>query len=314
MGTPAFAVPSLEALVGIGHVGLRSLQVVAVFTQPDRPAGRGNRLTASPVKLRAQELGIPVFQPERLRRPEGMAALEAVAPDLIVVAAYAQILSQRVLDLPRYGSLNVHASLLPRYRGAAPIQAAILDGLADTGVSIMLMEAGLDTGPILSQVRVAVGPPDTTGTLSEKLAAAGARLLAATVPDWIDGRIVPRPQDDALATMTRPLQRGDEQLDWTIPAVQLARQVRALQPSPGAFTVAGDKLLKVLEAAVETIPDSSGTKAGALLVVRGSPVVVTGQDGLRLSVVQPAGKRPMSGDEWLRGAQMPPGTLLGGNE
>jgi methionyl-tRNA formyltransferase len=178
----------------------------------------------------------------------------------------------------------------------------------------MLMEAGLDTGPILSQVRVAVDPTDTSGTLSEKLATAGAPLLAETVPGWIEGRIVPRPQDDSLATMTKPLQRGDEQLDWTKPAVQLVRQVRAMQPSPGTFTVAGDKLLKVLEASVEAVPDGASKRAGTLVVVRGGPVVVTGQDGLRLLVVQPAGKRAMSGEDWLRGAQMAPGTQLGGNE
>jgi methionyl-tRNA formyltransferase len=311
MGTPAFAVPSLDALAGMGRVGARPLQVVTVFTQPDRPSGRGNRLTASPVKVRALELGIPVCQPERLRRPEGMAALEAAAPHLIVVAAYAQILSQRVLDLPRHGSLNVHASLLPRYRGAAPIQAAILDGVAETGVSIMLMEAGLDTGPVLSQVRVAVDPPDTAGSLSERLAIAGARLLAGTVPDWIEARITPQPQDDAQATMTKPLQRHDEELIWRDPAARLARQVRALQPSPGAFTIAGDKVLKVHAAGVAPIAEAVGQPPGTLLRVQGSPLVVTGQDALRLLVVQPAGKRAMSGEEWLRGAQLPPGTRLG---
>jgi methionyl-tRNA formyltransferase len=159
-----------------------------------------------------------------------------------------------------------------------------------------------------------VDPTDTSGTLSEKLATVGARLLAATVPEWIEGRIEPRQQDDSEATMTKPLQRGDEQLDWIKPAVQLARQVRAMQPSPGTFTVAEDKLLKVLDASVEAIPASAGMKAGTLLVAHGSPIVVTGQDGLRLLVVQPAGKRPMSGEDWLRGAQMPPGTHLGGNE
>jgi methionyl-tRNA formyltransferase len=311
MGTPAFAVPSLDALAALGQVGTRPLQVVGVFTQPDRPSGRGNRLVASPVKARAQELGIPVYQPERLRRPEGMALLEAAAPDLIVVAAYAQILSQRVLDLPRHGALNVHASLLPRYRGAAPIQAAILDGVEETGVSIMLMEAGLDTGPVLSQVRVGVDPLDTAGTLAGKLAPAGARLLAETVPGWIAGSVIATPQDETLATMTRPLKREDEELDWTRPAAYLARQVRAMQPAPGTFTFLGDRLLKVLAASVEPAPAATGAKPGALLTAHGEPVVVTGQDGLRLQVVQPAGKRAMTGADWLRGAQAGPGTILG---
>jgi methionyl-tRNA formyltransferase len=300
MGTPAFAVPTFEALLDLGTVDGRPAQVVGAVTQPDRPAGRGQRLVSPPVKDVALAAGVSVLQPERLRRPEGIAALEALAPDLIVVAAYAQILSQRVLDLPPHGCLNVHASLLPRYRGAAPIQAAILDGMSETGVSIMLMEAGLDTGPVLSQVHIGLRDDDTAGTLTQTLSMAGAELLAATLPGWISGTVVPQPQEDALATMTRPLRKEDGRIDWSQPAARIARQVRAMQPWPGAFTTIGEAPLKVFKAV--PIDVQGAAPPGTMLDIGGTPAVATADRAVLLQQVQPAGRRPMSGGDWLRGS------------
>jgi methionyl-tRNA formyltransferase len=312
MGTPAFAVPSLHALLSLREMDGTPVRVAGVFTQPDRPAGRGKRLTAPPVKDVAQAAGIPVAQPERLRRPEAMQALQAMAPDLIVVAAYAQILSQQVLDLPRFGCLNVHASLLPEYRGAAPIQAAILDGANETGVCIMLMEAGLDTGPVLSRYREPVHAGDTAETLGARLAAGGAELLLGTVPDWVRGATVPEPQIEALATMTRPLRKQDGRIDWSKPAPYIERQVRAMYPWPGAYTTAGDALLKVQLAAVAP-GMAHGHAPGTVLASREEPVplVATGEGLLALGEVQPAGRRAMSGADWLRGAPHVAGSVLG---
>ena len=310
MGTPMFAVPSLRTLLDLNSLNSRQAQVVGVFTQPDRPSGRGRRLAAPPVKELAIAAGVPVYQPERLRRPEGMAALEALAPDLIVVAAYAQILSQAVLDLPRYGCLNVHASLLPRYRGAAPIQAAILDGAPETGISIMQMEAGLDTGPVLSQVHVAIAPDDTAESLSARLADEGARLLARTVPDWISGAVSVQPQDESAATMTRPLRKEDGLVDWHRSAVYIERQVRAMYPWPGAYTTANGTVFKIL-AAEPRQAGAGQAPPGTLLVEGAEPVVATGEGTLLLRRVQSAGRMAMSGADWLRGASSLQGTVLG---
>jgi len=302
MGTPDFAVPSLQALLSIVQIEGRTTQVVGVFTQPDRPAGRGNQLGLSPVKRAASELGLPVFQPVRLRDVEGMTALRSLAPDVIVVAAYAQMLPQAVLDLPQYRCLNVHASLLPRYRGASPIQAAILNGDAETGVSIMLVEPRLDTGSVLSRYREALLPTDTTESLSLRLAIGGAKLLAETIPAWIAGHIVPEPQYEPLATMTRKLAKEHGRVDWSMPGVYIERQVRAMFSWPGAFTLLNGGLLKLHT--VSLVPgDAASAVPGMVLMTPGSldPVVATGEGLLVLREVQPAGRRSMSGAEWLRG-------------
>ncbi|HWE60992.1 MAG TPA: methionyl-tRNA formyltransferase [Chloroflexota bacterium] len=312
MGTPAFAVPSLRALLSINEIDGTPIHVVGVVTQPDRPAGRGRRLTASPVKTEALAAGIPVQQPEHLRRPEALQALQALAPDLIVVAAFAQILSKRVLDLPRCGCLNVHASLLPRYRGAAPIQAAILDGAPETGVCIMRMEAGLDTGPVLACYREPILPDDTAESLGARLAMGGAELLLRTVPDWVRGAIVPEPQDETQATVTRPLRKEDGRIDWQLPAAYIERQVRAMFPWPGAYTTAGGALLKVRAASVVSAPTAGQTPGTLLAAPEGPyPLVVTGDGLLALREVQPAGRRPMAGADWLRGIPAVRGTVLG---
>ena len=308
MGTPEFSVSSLSALLQLSQGAAPLLRLVGVFTQPDRPAGRGQCVTAPPVKRAAVEAGLPVFQPERLRRPDSLSQLAGLQPELIVVAAYAQILSPRVLALPRLGCLNVHASLLPRYRGASPIQAAILDGVEQTGVTIMQMEAGLDTGPILSQVQVPIDPRATAGSLTLLLADAGARLLAATVLDWVAGTITPIVQDDAQATMTKPLTKDDGRIDWTSGAATIDRRVRAMSPWPGAFTEAKTGLLKIHAAAAH--PGSAAGVPGTLVALPEGPAVVTGDGLLLLLEVQPAGKRSMPGTDWLRGARSLLGTVL----
>lgn len=244
MGTPEFAVPSLAALVNAGY------DVVGVYTRPDQPAGRGQKLTESPVKAAARGYGLPIFQPATLRAAAAQAALAALAPELIVVAAYGLILPQAVLDLPRFGCVNVHGSLLPRHRGAAPIAAAILAGDAETGVSIMLMDAGVDTGPVLSTAALPVAPDDTTGTLTPKLAALGADLLTATLPRWLRGEITPQPQPTEGATLAPRLAKEAGAIDWREPVWLIERRVRAYQPWPGAYTTWRGQMLKVLRAEV----------------------------------------------------------------
>ncbi len=311
MGTPAFAVPSLNAVLNLKDDGFRDTEVVGVVTQPDRPAGRGKRLTAPPVKEAALAAGLPVFQPESLRQAEGLGLLESLAPDLIVVAAFAQILPRAILRLPRYGSINVHASLLPRYRGASPISAAIRDGRLETGVSIMQMEAGLDTGPILSQVHLPIDEDDTTDSLTKKLAELGARELRATIPRWVHGEIEPTPQDSSLASMTRPLRKEDGRIDWNRPADVIVRHVRAMFPWPGATTRAGGNPLKILQAKRAEFTGLGSVAAGTV-GQQGNEALVTAREGaVHLVRVQPAGRKPMSGAEWLRGFPTMRGTILG---
>lgn len=294
MGSPEFAVPTLRLLA-------QNYPVIGVVTQPDRPAGRGQALTPPPVKLLAIELGIALIQPPRLRQPEAMEQLRRWSPDLIVVAAFGQILRPEVLDLPPLGCLNVHASLLPRWRGAAPISAAILAGDALTGVTIMRMDAGVDTGPILSQRTEAIRPDDTTATLSQRLAMLGAELLIETLPGYLSGEIRPQPQDDALATYAPMLKKEDGMLDFGRSAVELERRVRAFQPWPGAYMEWSNGPLKVLKAAVDEAPQIASP--GQRLVHHGLPAVQTAHGLLLLEEVQPAGKKPMSGKAFLQGAR-----------
>ncbi len=303
MGTPHFAVPTLLAL-GESH------QVVGVVTQPDRRAGRGRKLVASPVKEAALARGWPLFQPATLRSPDAEAHLADWDPDVIVVAAFGQILHQPVLNLPPHGCLNVHASLLPRYRGAAPIAAAILDGETVTGVTIMCMDEGLDTGPILAQAECPITPVDTTATLTAKLADLGAELLVATLSAWLAGQIDARPQDDSLATYCKPLEKADGHLDWTQAAAHLDRQVRACDPWPGAYTTWQGQRLKVLRARAR--PGWQGqARPGQVIELNGAIGVVTGQGVLQLVEVQLAGKKPMTAEVFARGQRDLLGNLLG---
>jgi methionyl-tRNA formyltransferase len=291
MGSPDFAVPVLNALAG-------KYPLAGVITQPDRPAGRGLTLVPPPVKRAAQALGLPVLQPERLRTPEALAQLKAWSPGLIVVAAFGQILRPEVLELPPYGCINVHASLLPRWRGAAPIQAALLAGDAETGVTIMKMDPGVDTGPTLSQRVLPVTAQDTAGDLFDRLAPLGAELLLETLPGYLAGELLPRPQEEEHATYAPMLKKEDGQLDFTRPAEELARRVRAFQPWPGTRMPWRGGDLKVQRAR----PEPGKAAPGATLVIQGWPAVGTADGLLVLEEVQPAGKKPMPGKAFLAGA------------
>ncbi|WP_028561501.1 methionyl-tRNA formyltransferase [Paenibacillus pinihumi] len=312
MGTPEFAVPSLNLLLDSGY------NVVAVVTQPDRPKGRKKTLTPPPVKEAALERGLPVLQPERMRRPEAVAEVAAYKPDLIVTAAYGQILPVGVLELPRLGCINVHGSLLPKYRGGAPIQRSIINGEAVTGVTIMYMAEGLDTGDMISRVEVPIEPEDTSGTLFAKLSTAGAELLGRTLPSLIDGTAVAVPQNDAEATYAPNLSREDEQIDWSRSARQVYNQVRGLSPMAGAFTFLQGEAFKVrecLEASGSTAAGSLKQKLpGALAAHDGKLFVQTGDGLLELTTIQPAGKKAMPASDWLKGARIPEDAMFGGEE
>ena len=292
MGSPEFSLLTLRGLA-------QFYQVVGVVTQPDRPAGRGRILTPPPVKELALTLGLPVIQPNRLREPEALAQLQAWQPDLIVVAAFGQILRQNVLDLPPQGCINVHASYLPRWRGAAPVQAAIAAGDASTGVTVMKMDAGVDTGAILSQAAVEITDQDTGGTLTARLALKGAELLLTTLPGYLEGKIQPQPQDNTLATYASMLKKEDELLDFNLPAEVLARRVRAYQPRPGTYIPWEGNILKILSARASA---GANLTVGEHAILDKRPALGTSSGWLVLDEVQPAGKKPMSGQVFLNGA------------
>ena len=296
MGSPRFAIPSLERLV------LEGYEVVAVYTQPDRPAGRGKATVAPPVKEAALRLGIPVFQPEGLRSPEALARLAELRGDVIVVCAYGQILPGPVLDIPPYRCVNVHFSLLPRHRGAAPVAAAILAGDEFTGVSIMLVEKRLDTGPLLAAAAVPVLAWDNTGTLMEKLSLVGAAMLLEALSGWTRGEITPRPQDESAATYFREVKKDAGKIDWSRPAVEIWRMVRAYNPWPGGYTTWRGRQLKILEAVVPTGEASPGEGRVMDLEARGAAFGIgTGEGVLGVLRVQLEGKRAMTAAEFLRG-------------
>ncbi len=292
-GTPEFAVPCLGAAVRAGTV-------VAVYTQPDRPAGRGRALAASPVKQRAEALGLPVIQPATLRDPEARAALRALKPDLMIVVAYGLILPQSVLDIPAHGCWNVHASLLPRWRGAAPIQRAIEAGDAETGVCLMQMEKGLDTGPVLLRQSTPIRPDDTGGTLHDRLSALGAQVLADGLGLLRAGlRPMAQPQPEAGVTYAHKLEKAEARLDWSLPAVVLARKVRAFSPWPVAEADVAGEHLRIH--AAEALADATHSAApGTVLRAAREGVDVACGDGvLRLRTVQRAGGRALPVADWL---------------
>lgn len=308
MGTPEFAVPILAALHETSREG--TWEIVAVATQPDREAGRGKKLTAGPVKQFAQQAGIPVLQPRGFRKhPKAVEQLAAYAPDLLVVAAYGIILPEAVLQIPTYGSINVHASLLPAYRGASPIAAAILDGLAETGVSIMLMDAGMDTGPVLAQARQPIQPDDTTATLSSRLAEQGARLLVQTLPDWLSGDVSPISQDElpGKPSICRLIKKEDGRIDWRLPAERIERMVRAYVPWPSAYSDWRGQPLKIVQAT----PIAGQAEAGRVVKLAEGIAVGTGSGLLRLDAIQPAGKRVMDARSFVNGAPDFVGAILG---
>lgn len=292
MGSPDFSLSTLRALAS-------AYEVVGVVTQPDRASGRGRELKAPPVKTLALELGIPVMQPEKLRQPEAMQQLRAWNPDLIVVAAFGQLLRKDVLDLPRYGCLNVHASLLPRWRGAAPINAAILAGDEETGVTIMIMDVGLDTGPMLSRKSIRIMPDDTAGSVFEKLSTLGADLLLETLPDYLSGKLQPVPQPEEGMTYAPMMKKEEGQLNFSHDVHELERRVRAFNPWPGAFMDFDGVLLKVHRARVE----NGNAAEGQRLIIQDQPAVGARGGILVLEEVQPAGKKSMSGKSFLAGAR-----------
>lgn len=300
MGTPDFAVPALRLL-------MQHHSVLAVVTQPDRPAGRNRKVQESPVKQAAAAAGIAVFQPEKIRRAEAIETLRQWPADLFVVAAFGQILPQVVLDLPRFGSLNIHASLLPRWRGAAPIQAAVRAGDAVSGITIMRMDAGLDTGPILTQREIALAAGETGASLHDKLSALGGELLIDTLPGYLDGRIVPQAQDDELATLAPRIQKDEGRIDWSRPALDIDRLVRAFTPWPGTFTYWGGKLLKILAGA----PGEGRAEPGQAIVRDGALAIGTG-DGLYVPArLQLEGRAAASAADFLRGHPSFAGARLG---
>ena len=299
MGTPDFAVPCLQRLLEDGH------EVPAVFTQPDKPVGRHAVLTPPPVKQLALSHGIPVYQPTKMRDGTVAALLRELAPDCLVVVAYGRILPQEILDVPPRGCVNIHGSLLPRYRGAAPIQWSVIRGETVTGVTSMFMDAGMDTGDIIDTLTTPIGENETAGELFERLAPLGARLLSTTLAAIADRTVTRRPQNDAEATMAPMLEKAMGRLDLTRPAQELHNQVRGMNPWPGAFCTAGGKTLKIHETRV-----AAGSGAPGTLLCADPVTVACGEGALQLVTVQPEGKPRMAAEAWLRGARLPQGARL----
>lgn len=299
MGTPDFAVPCLQRLLEDGH------EVPAVFTQPDKPVGRHAVLTPPPVKQLALSRGIPVYQPTKMRDGTVAALLRELAPDCLVVVAYGRILPQEILDVPPRGCVNIHGSLLPRYRGAAPIQWSVIRGETVTGVTSMFMDAGMDTGDIIDTLTTPIGENETAGELFERLAPLGARLLSTTLAAIADGTVTRRPQNDAEATMAPMLEKAMGRLDLTRPARELHNQVRGMNPWPGAFCTVGGKTLKIHETRV-----AAGSGAPGTLLCADPVTVACGEGALQLVTVQPEGKPRMAAEAWLRGARLPQGARL----
>lgn len=307
MGTPHFAVPSLHALA-------QGPYAITVVTQPDRAAGRGGRLTPPPVKVAAEQYGLPIIQPESLRDPDFRARLAALHPDVTVLVAYGEYVAPVLLDLPKRGSVNLHPSLLPRWRGSTPIQSAILAGDEFTGVSIIRMDRGLDTGPILAQRATPIAQEETHPELAARLAQLGADLLAETLPLWLRGEIEPVPQSDEDATLTHTLKKEDGLIDWNLPAQEIARRVRAFQPWPGTYTTWQGRLLKIVRAypiEADQLPEKPGT---VTLLGEGKErkiIVWTGAGALHLLEVQLEGKPAIEAQALLSGYPHIVGSTLG---
>ena len=296
MGTPDFAVPILRQLLDDGY------HVAAVVTQPDKPKGRKREPVPPPVKVEAERRGIPVLQPTKIREPEQYEQVLAFAPDLIVTAAFGQILPKALLDAPKYGCINVHASLLPELRGGAPIHYAIWQGKTKTGVTIMYMVERLDAGDMLAQVEVPIAETDTVGTLHDKLSAAGAKLLSETLPLLLEGNIAPVPQDEEKATYAPNIRREQERIDWTQPGEAIYNHIRAFHPWPVTYTTQDGHIWKVWWG--EKVPAPRSAPPGTILALEENGIVVaTGNEtAIRITELQPAGKKRMAAGEFLRGA------------
>jgi methionyl-tRNA formyltransferase len=317
MGTPQFAVPALQALIDNASPSAllpEGYEIVTVVTRPDKPSGRGRDVVFSPVKQTALAHDIPVWQPGSFKKIENSQALAAYHADLYIVAAFGQILPQAVLDVPRYGTLNIHASLLPRYRGADPIAESILQGDEKTGVSIMLLDAGIDTGPVLLQRSIAITDEETTGSLTGKLAELGAQALLEALPLWITNKIDATPQDEQSASHTRMLKKEDGLIDWNQPAAVLARKVRAYQPWPGAYTHWQGKILKIIAATPSATTTNETTPGIARIHAEAGHKVLaitTGSGLLLITHLQLEGKKALSSDEFLRGYPQISGQIVG---
>ena len=304
MGTPDFSVGTLEALVEAGY------EITGVVTQPDKPKGRGKQMMPTPVKEAAEKHGLPVYQPRRVRDAEAIEEIRKMEPDVIVVVAFGQIIPKEILDMPKYGCINVHASLLPAYRGAAPIQWAVMNGDEVSGVTIMKMDEGLDTGDMLTKVEVPLAADETGGSLFDKLAAAGAKLLVETLPKLEKGEVTPEKQPEISTTeYARMIKKEDGKIDWTKSAVEIERQIRAMSPWPSAFTFINGKTLKVWKASV--LKTQAGKVPGTVLAADKEGIqVACGQNVLVLHEVQLEGKKRMEVDAFLRGYQLKPGDMF----
>lgn len=307
MGTPDFAAGALKSLIEAGH------EITAVVTQPDKAKGRSQELLPPPVKVVALEHGIPVLQPVRIKRPEEVEKLKQYPADIYVVAAFGQILSQEILDIPRFGCLNIHASLLPKYRGASPIQHVIIDGEEKTGITIMQMDAGLDTGDMLYQKEIAISPKDTYASLHDKLMVLGGEAIVEALPLLEQGKLVPKKQEDDLSCYAHLIDKTMGELDFTKSAEILDRLIRGLNPWPSAYTTYHGKQLKVWEA--EPVESPKAGKPGEILAVEKDAVLVAaGSGALRITCLQLSGKKRMSAHDFLLGVRMTPGEILGCEE
>lgn len=306
-GTPEYAVPALEALAADAR-----FDVVLVVTQPDRPAGRGHKLTPPPVKIAAERLGLPVYQPSSLRTKDAREPLAAAGADLFVVAAFGLIFGEKTLSIPRLGCVNLHASLLPSYRGASPISAAILSGDAETGVTLMVMERGLDSGPMIAKGVMPIGQDATTESLTRDLAKVGAELVSEQLHAFAVGELTPIPQPASGVTLVRPMTKADGWIDWSQPVEQIARQVRAMWPWPRAWTDLDGVNLQIHAASVAEGASRADGPVGAVEVVDGKPVVICGAGALRLDRVQFPGKSAIDGRQAALHGQLSPGMTLNG--
>ena len=305
MGSPEFAVPPL------GHLVLNQYHIAAVYTQTYKPAGTGRSLVSTPVKRAAMTRKLPVMQPASLKGTEAVAQLADFHPDIIVVAAFGQILPPSVLDLPRYGCINIHPSLLPRFRGASPVASAILAGDEFTGVSLMLVEKGVDTGPILDRAQISISVQDTTGSLTVKLSLLAAQLLLEVLPCWVRGELTPQPQNEAEATYSAPISKEEGEIDWHLPAVDIWRRVRAFHPWPGCYTRWQGRQLKIIEAV--PLPGEGTLEEGQVVAMEGAKAdfgVGTGEGILGVLRVKLEGRRAMSAAEFLRGQRGFIGAIL----
>lgn len=301
MGTPDFAVPALEALIKSDFI-----EVIAVVTNPDRPVGRKQIMTPPPVKVLAEKYGVPVLQPDRIKKPEWVEKIKELNPELIVVAAFGQIIPKEILDIPKYKTLNIHGSSLPLLRGPSPIPYAILEGHKKTGNTIMLVDERMDHGPILAQEELGIAEKETAETLFEKMAKMGAELLMKTLPLWIDGKITPREQDHKKATYCKIITKEDGRIDWSDNAENIERKIRAFTPWPGTFCFFQDqngdqKRLKIIEADIAECGDKTPQETGILFIKNNDILVQTSKDCLKLIKLQPEGKNPLSAEEFING-------------